>query len=114
MEENMKTIRITACVLLAVVLLTAMVSCGGASIVGTWVAEEAGIEITMEFGADGKGKMGSMGVNIDTTYKVVDGDTVEVTMSMAGIEQTQEFTYKVEGNKLYLTADGETQEFTRK
>jgi HSP20 family molecular chaperone IbpA len=55
-----------------------------------------------------------MGVNIDTTYKVVDGDTVEVTMSMAGIEQTQEFTYKVEGNKLYLTADGETQEFTRK
>jgi uncharacterized lipoprotein YehR (DUF1307 family) len=113
MEENMKTIRITACVLLAVVLLTAMVSCGGASIVGTWVAEEAGVEITMEFGADGKGKMGTMGMNIDTTYKV-NGNTVEVTMSMMGMEQTQEFTYKVEGNKLYLTADGETQEFTRK
>ena len=103
----MKTMRITACVLLAVVLLTALVSCGGSSIVGKWTAEEAGVEMTFEFNADGTGKMGTMGMNVDTTWKV-DGNKLSVTMSVMGIENTTEFTYEVKGNELSLTADGET------
>ena len=113
----MKTIRITACVLLAALFLTVMVSCGGGndpSLVGEWVAEVEGMEMTFAFNEDGTGTMGSMGVNFETTYKVVDGDTVEITMNIMGEKETTEFTYKIEGDKPSLTADGETLVFTKK
>ena len=110
----MKTMKITACVLLAAMLLSVMVSCAGgsASIVGKWVATVEGIETSVEFNADGTGKMGAMGMNFDMTYKA-DASKITVTISMMGMEETTEFTYKLNGNKLALTADGETVEYTK-
>lgn len=114
LEEKMKTMKITACVLLAAMLLSVMVSCvgGSASIVGKWVATVEGIETSFEFKPDGTGKMGAMGIDLDITYKA-DASKITVTMSMMGEEETTEFTYKLEGNKLSLTADGETVVYTK-
>ena len=84
------------------------------TLIGEWVANVEGMEMSFVLNKDGTGKMGAMGVNFETTYKVVDGDTVEITMNIMGEKETTEFTYKIEGDKPSLTADGETLVFTKK
>ena len=112
----MKTIRITACVLLAALFLTVMVSCGGGadSIVGKWAAEVEGVEMSFEFKEDGTGTMGTMGVNMDITWEIEGTNTLIVEMNFMGMSETTEFEFEVKGNELSLTADGETVVLTKK
>lgn len=79
---------------------------------GAWTAEQDGIEMTFKFNGDGTGAIETMGISMDTTY-TVSGNKISVTMSYLGESETQEFEYSISGNELSLTADGETQVFTK-
>ncbi len=109
-----KTLALVFAVLMCVSVL---VACGSSSkgIVGTWTATEDGQTVDMTFKADGKLSMTMMGVNVEGTYTAKDGK-LSATVSLMG--QTQEIfedvEYKVDGDKLAITVDGDTQILNRK
>ncbi|MBE6737775.1 MAG: hypothetical protein E7566_03855 [Ruminococcaceae bacterium] len=77
----------------------------GGDIVGAWVAEEEGIEITYTFNADGTGSIDMMGIAMDMTY-TTEGNTVTYTVTFEGESETETLEYSVVGNELTMT-DGE-------
>ncbi len=77
----------------------------GGDIVGTWVAEEEGVEITYTFNADGTGSIEMMGMAMEMTY-TTEGTTITYTATFEGESETETLEYAVIGNELTMT-DGE-------
>jgi hypothetical protein len=99
-----------------------LAGCGGGTktlkdqILGKWEGNDPSLggAITFEFMKDGKAKMSAAAMTLDVTYKWVDDDTFELTIEMGGTSQTTSMDAKIDGNKLSLTAEGDTMEFTKK
>ena len=109
----MKAVKRTVCLVAALVMVMSLVACGDSGIVGTWSVAQDGIEVTYTFNSDGTGSMTVLGIPVDMKY-TTSGDTLKITVSFFGQEDTQEMTYKVDGNKLTLTDDGESVVLTKK
>lgn len=109
----MKELKKLMAFVLVLVMVTAFAGCGSSSgIIGEWKGEQDGLEMTFTFEKGGEGKVNFQGMSVDTTYETK-GDNLTVIMSAAGNSQTLEFTYKVDGDKLLLTTEGETVEFIK-
>jgi hypothetical protein len=63
---------------------------------------------------DGKAQISIASVNAAMTYKWVDDNNIEITIDMGAGAQTQQMGVKIDGNKLSLTSEGQTIEFTKK
>jgi len=124
----MKTMRILAVVCALFALATAPAFAQDKAevekqLVGKWNIKEkvgeAEVEATIEFTKDGKLQMkvkSPMGdVALDGTYKVVDKDTLELTVSVMGQSKTDKAKVKVNKDVLELTGsmDNKTQKFNR-
>lgn len=96
-------------------LAVVLVSCGGDDIIGTWEGKIDGEVMTLTFEEDGKGKIGSEGLTMDMTWEIKDG---KLSASMSFMGMTEEMfkgaEFSVDGDKLTITADGETVTFTKK
>ncbi len=101
--------RIIALVLTFVLAALCLVSCGGGdSIVGAWTAKEDGVEATFTFTED-KLTVSTMGISTDPVdYTAEDG---KLSFELMG--QKMEGDYKVDGDKLTITIDGDKQVFTK-
>ena len=106
-----------AIVLVVVALATMMVACGvkSNSIIGTWEMTQDEQTVSFTFEDGGKGKMDMMGMSVDTTWEIKDGK-LTISASVMGVEQVavDGADYKVDGNKLSITYEGETLELTKK
>ena len=101
-------------VLLTLVLALSLMGCKGKSdIVGTWEGEEEGVAVEYTFNSDGSGSVKLMGMRLDISYKT-EGDKLLLTISLLGMEQTEEYSYNVKGDTLKLDLDGATVELKRK
>lgn len=96
-------------------LAIVMVSCGGDSLIGTWEGEQDGVSMTITFEKDGKGSISSAGMTMDMTWSASDGK-LNASMSFMGMseEMFKDAEYKLNGNKLTITVEGESVEFTKK
>lgn len=93
-------------IVLIVMLLLSLVSCGNNDLIGKWRlegTEELGMELIMEFTED---EMIFFGVG--TPYEVK-GNSIVVEMD--GVKETIDF--KVDGDQLTFSAEGEEQIFIR-
>lgn len=115
-----KTTRILSA-FVAMVLLLAALGCGGgasgrAALYGKWEYADAASGLTMqfEFKQDGTLTLGASGITFDMKYEFVDDDTIKLTDSemLTGASDTT-MDFKVEGDKLTLTADGQAQVLTK-
>lgn len=96
------------------VLAMSLVACGDSGIVGTWSMTEDGVTSSFTFEKDGTCKASAMGLEMSGTYKT-DGDKLTITISLLGMESSQECTYKIDGNKLTITdEDNQTVTYTKK
>ena len=106
------TIRIAAILLIAVMGLN-LVACGGKSaLVGKWEIEDSGMKMIWEFTKDDKLIMSIDGYEdfaTEGTYKVKGN---KITVSFDG-EDANEGTFKVKGDTLTITVDDESQEFKK-
>ena len=96
-----KTIRIIS-VCLAIVMLTSLLSACSADkkFVGTWNEVDGGE--TMVLASDGTGSITEDGMSGSVNWHL-DGDKVFLTISLCGMAETTEFTYKFSGDTLTLT-----------
>ena len=112
-------VKSTAAVLLIFVLCLSFAACGGGnSIVGSWKAEMGDNDLsTLEFTKDGKVLMifededSGEKETEQGSYKV-EGNNI--TMTADDDDDVIKGTYSVKGNKLFITSGGQTIEFTRK
>lgn len=106
--------KVLSLVLVVIMLSAVLVSCGGNDIIGTWEAEEEGLTIQLKFEEDGKGSMSTMGISMDMTWSV-DGDKLTASASFMGETEDlfKDAEFKVDGDTLTITVEGEAQEFTR-
>lgn len=107
--------KIFALALVVFMLTAVLVSCGGGdSIIGKWKAEEDGVEMVYTFEKDGKATVSMMGIDVEATWEEKDG---KLTMSMTMLGETETLfegaEYKVDGDKLSITYEGETLELTK-
>lgn len=100
-----------------------LAGCGGGTktlkdqIIGKWEGNDPdmGGIITFEFMKDGKAQMSAASMTIDVAYSWVDDDTIELTIDFGmGEPESTPMDVKIDGKKLFLTADGDTMEFTKK
>jgi uncharacterized protein (TIGR03066 family) len=109
------------CVFAVVMILVS--ACGGGAtlkdkIIGKWEAkdEASGLTMTFEFMKDGKVGISAAGMSFEgSTYKWVDDDTLELTMTMLDQSETTQLDVKLDGDKMSMTeaGGGETLEFTK-
>jgi len=99
-----------------IVLPVALGACGGSggggdeqAILGVWTDSQQAMEY--EFKADGVMLIKFMGEEVETKYELKDGK-LSVTDPEAG--ETTAVEYKLEGDSLTLTFEGETETLTRK
>lgn len=102
--------RIWVMLMLTVIALT-LTACGGEStIVGTWTMDlDAMLESVGISKADYESMKSIIG-NIEMTIEFTKDGRVITKTTMMGESETEEATYKVEGNMLYI--DGEPGEFS--
>ena len=100
-----------------------LAGCGGGTktlkdqIIGKWEGTDPdlGGTITFEFMKDGKATMSAAAATINMTYEWVDDDSLNLTIDFGmGDPETTPMDVKIDGNKMFLTAEGETMEFTKK
>ena len=104
----MKVFRSIIAIVLVLSLIFALSACSSKKekLVGTWEAD--GYSFT--FNSDGTCKMGFGGYSVDGTYKV-DGDKLSLTFN----GETESMTIdSVDGSKLVLVDGNETVTFTKK
>ena len=111
----MKSTRIIG-IFVAVVLLLSALGCGGgggrAALYGKWALEDptSGMTLEFEFKQDGTLTIGASGITFDMKYEFVDDDTIKLTgADMLTGGETAEMDFKVDGDKLTLTVEGESQ-----
>ena len=102
-----------ALVLMCALLCVCLCSCGK-SIVGSWEADIEGVTGTITFEKDGTGKFEASGLSMDITWEA-DGGKLDMTMSLFGQTSPvfEDAEYKVKGNTLTITVDGESVEFKK-
>lgn len=115
-----KTTRILSAFVAMILLLSAL-GCGGgasgrAALYGKWEYTDASTSLNMqfEFKQDGTLTLGASGITFDLKYEFVDDDTIKLvddTGMFGGDNATMDF--KVEGDKLSLTSQGQTQVLTK-
>ena len=115
-----KFIRIIALCLVAVMLMSSFASCGNKrKFVGTWEeldedGEVSSDGVTFVLANDGTGSAKQDGMTASVTWSV-EKDKLFITLSMCGVTETEEYTYKFSGNKLTLTdQDGEQTVYRKK
>lgn len=87
---------------------------GGTSITGKWEGTDETLAIvTYEFRGDGTFTMIVAGVPIEGTYRIVDSNTMELTISVLGVETVSRVNFVRSGDKLTLTLDGVPRIFRR-
>lgn len=102
---------------LAVMMALVLCSCVSPekSIVGTWKSQNTVLGIVTEttyiFNEDGSGKLSNV-LDIDFTYSFSE-DKLLITTSALGIENTTEYSFAFDGNKLVLTSDSDTIELEK-
>lgn len=101
---------------LVLVLAMSLMACGASGIVGSWEETNDGVTVTYTFEKDGSMKMKTslLGLELSGTYKT-EGDKLIMTVSILGMEDTQEYTYKLDGNKLTMSGvdeDGLEESYT--
>ncbi|MFZ6030833.1 MAG: DUF5640 domain-containing protein [Chloroflexota bacterium] len=87
-------------------------------IVGQWQYEDPDMGATMifDFQPDGKLTISAKDmpeVVLDGTYTWVDGDTIELTITMEGQSESTNADLSIDGDSLTMTMDGETETLTR-
>ena len=120
------TYRVLTILAIVAILLT---GCGGGKkslkdqVLGKWECNApelnaaTGGAITFEFLKDGKAKLSLGPATIDITYKWPSDKTIEITIDMSmgtGDPTVQAFDASITGDKLSLTAEGQTIECTKK
>lgn len=88
-----KIMKVLSAMALVVALGVTLVACGGVK--GTYECE-----------------ISVMGSTVTTTLELKDGDEFVMTANMGGVSSEQKGTYKVDGEKITLTVDGEAMEGT--
>lgn len=104
----MKTVRRILAIVLILCLIFALSACSNKKekLIGTWKAEDG---YSFTFNSDGTCKFGLSGITVDCTYKV-DGDKLSITMN----GETQSMTIdSVDDSKLVLIDGGEKITFTK-
>ena len=97
--------------LMAVIVISMLVSCGGNSIVGKWQAEIEGETAAYEFKSDGTLEMSGSGLTFSGTVK---DDQHTITISFMGMENTDTTKFKIDGDTLTIyDEDGEATVLTR-
>lgn len=106
--------KVLALVLVVLTFTIALAGCGGDNIIGTWTATDEGVTLELTFGEDGKGKVSTMGITADMTYTAEAG-ILNAKMSLMGVEEEmfKDAQFTVDGDKLSITYEGETQIFTK-
>jgi hypothetical protein len=80
---------------------------GGTSITGKWEGTDETLAlVTYEFRDDGTFTMTVAGVPVEGTYRIVDSNTMELTISVAGVETVSTVDFERSGDSLKLTLDG--------
>ena len=102
-----KTIRIISVCLVIVMLTSILSACGvDKKFVGTW--QEVDGDTTLVLANDGTGSITESGVSGSVNWNL-DDDKVFITISICGMTETEEFSYKFSGDTMALTdAEGET------
>ena len=113
-----RLISILSLCLVAVVLVSSLLSCDGVEkkFVGTWESVESDAESeseTLVLANDGTGSIESDGMSGSVSWSV-DGDKAFFTVSMCGMTETQEYTYEFDGDKMILTDEDGEQTIYRK
>ncbi len=108
----MKTAKRLVSLVAVLVMVMSLAACGGnKELVGTWehTAEANGQSVTTkyEFKSNGDCVMTVAGLTIECEYET-DGDKLTFIIEFLGVETTEEWTYKVEGDTMTLVKDGET------
>jgi len=89
------------CLVCCVVMVFALASCSGKSIVGKW---EFGAN-TYEFNKDGTFTSSFNGISTSGTYEAEDGKIALTYTGLLGLSKTVDLTYTLNGDKLSLTGD---------
>ncbi|MBO4277908.1 MAG: hypothetical protein J5925_05890 [Clostridia bacterium] len=101
-----KTLSVIALMLVALMLVPALVSCGSnGDFVGTWEEVDENGESkgeTLTLANDGTGSVSSSGVSGSVKWDV-SGDKITLTVSLCGMTETNEYTYEFSGDNLILT-----------
>lgn len=80
---------------------------GGTSITGKWEGTDETLALVRyEFKEDGTFTMTVAGIPIEGTYRMVDSNTMELTISVAGVETVSTVDFVKSGDSLTLTLDG--------
>lgn len=106
----------TIAVLLILVLTFSLVACGSKNktIVGTWEQTNSESKDQYIFNEDKTGTYTKSTLSpISFTY-TTEGDTVTIVKTLLGQEQTESYNYKLDENKLTMTADGKDVTFEKK
>lgn len=113
-----KVISLISLCLVAVILVSSFSSCSNKKkFVGTWDeydSEGNPTGTTLVLANDGTGSAKSDGISGSVTWSVEE-DKLFLTLSMCGVTDTQEYTYKFSGDKLILIdEDGEETIYKKK
>lgn len=115
-EKNRTQLKTVGLVFVLAVILTA---CGGgSSLVGKWEGTDPdlGVAMTVEFKSDGTVIFDIQDfMTLEGTYRLVDANTLELTISFLGNEDTNstQTDFAISGNTLTLTSEGSTTELHR-
>ena len=100
--------------LVALLLLGLVMSgCSGSStIVGKWEgADESLTLIAYDFRNDGTFTVTVAGVPVEGTYEIVDSNTIRMTISVLGVQQSTDVDFTRDGDALTLNLEGSPQIF---
>ena len=104
--------KVISVILIAVLMLCMVTSCGSKALVGTWSRQYSVLGVVNEdkfvFNEDGTGELTTvLGIGLDMTYTAEDG-VLNIVVDILGIETEIQYTYEFEKGDLLLTKDGET------
>jgi len=108
----MKTRAAVASIVLLGIFLSACK--GGTSITGKWEGTDETLAlVTYDFRDDGSFTVTVAGVPIVGTYEMVDSNTMQLTISVLGVETVSTVDFVRSGDSLTLTLDGVPRIFRR-
>jgi hypothetical protein len=97
---------------LALTMLLSLGACGKKkTLAGTWVSEDASQTYVLNEDGTGSVQLGT-GISLSITYTTTDSK-LTVTMTYLGQSETDEYTYSMKDDKLALTKDNATVNYTK-
>lgn len=109
--------KVTALLLVLVLMLCFAGCTPQQKIIGTWKNQTSALGVVVEtsytFNEDGTGTMSTfLLTGIAFTY-TISGDVLTITSNVLGVEGTTEFQVEFEGDRLTMTANGESVTLTK-